>query len=150
MDLLFKYKELFKEIIEYKREIEMNNDYFKEYSEPEFYNLNIKKPMEFQLNKVINFYNSVNNNFRKEFRNIAIDDIYGYIFLLEEKNDKKYKGLEQRYNSLKKMTTKNIFELKTSFINIKNNFKQIKLLDESTIVHNLNPNSEILFKLLNK
>lgn len=151
MDLLFNYEKLFEEIIKYKGELEMNNEYFKEYCEPEYYNLNIKKKMEFQLDKVINFYNSVNENFSKEFRNIAIDNIYEYLILLEEKNDdENYKGLEQRFNSLKKTKTKNIFELTTSFFNIQKNFKQIKLLDESTIVHNLNPNSEILFKLLNK
>ena len=72
------------------------------------------------------------------------------MFLLEEKNDKKFIGLEHRFKSLKKMTTKNIFELKTSFFNIQKNFKPIKLLDESTIIHNLNPNNEILFILFNK
>ena len=150
MNLLFNYEKLFEEIIDYKREIEMNNDYFKEYSEPEHYTNKIKKNMEFQLNNVINFYKIVNKNFIIEFRNIAIDKIDGYMLELESENIKKYKILEPRYKLLKKMNAKNIHDLQIDFSYIKENFEMIKLLDETTIVHNLNPNGEILFNLLNK
>ena len=69
---------------------------------------------------------------------------------LESENIKKYKILEPRYKLLKKMKAKNIHDLQIDFSYIKENFEMVKLLDESTIVHNLNPNGEILFKLLNK
>ena len=43
---------LFGKIFDYKREIEMNNDYYKEYSESGYYNNNIQPQMEFQLKKI--------------------------------------------------------------------------------------------------
>ena len=64
MDLLFNYEKLFEEIIEYKREIEMNNEYFKEYSEPEYYYI---------------FYHSYNTNFYEFFK--MINYLFSFIIL---------------------------------------------------------------------
>lgn len=150
INLLFCYETLFEKISDYKREIEMNNDYYKEYSESGYYNNNIHHKMEFQLKKINEILKSVDINFQKEFRNVIIDNINEYLFLLEEKNALESKKLEEKFKSLIKMKTKNIYELKIDFSKIKNDFESFKLLDESTIVNNLNPNGEILFKLLNK
>ena len=150
INLLFCYEMLLEKISDYKREIEMNNDYYKEYSESEYYNNNIKNKMEFQLKKIYKILKSVDINFQKEFRNVIIDNINKYLFLLEGKNALESKKLEEKFKSLIKMKTKNIYELKIDFSKIKNDFEPFKLLDESTIVNNLNPNNEKLFKLLNK
>ena len=63
--------------------------------------------------------------------------------------DIKYLELEKKFKLVRKMNVKNIDELQIDLMQIKNNFKSFKLLDESTIVHNLNPNNDILFILLN-
>ena len=150
MDLLFNYEKLFEKIITYKREIEMSIDYYKEYSEQKYYNNIIKEKMENQLNKVINLLKAVNYNFDKEFRNIAIENIDEYILMLQTNNCQNKKEMEKRFESLKTVKTKSIAELENDFLNVKNNFKSIKFLDETTIVYNINQNSEMLFNLLNK
>lgn len=150
MDLLFNYEKLFEKIITYKREIEMSIDYYKEYSEQKYYNNIIKEKMENQLNKVINLLKAVNYNFDKEFRNIAIENIDEYILMLQTNNCQNKKEMEKRFELLKTVKTKSIAELENDFLNVKNNFKSIKFLDETTIVYNINQNSEMLFNLLNK
>ena len=106
--------------------------------------------MEIQLNKVINLLKAVNYNFDKEFRNIAIENIDEYILMLQTNNCQNKKEMEKRFESLKTVKTKSIAELENDFLNVKNNFKSIKFLDETTIVYNINQNSEMLFNLLNK
>ena len=150
INLLFCYEMLFGKIFDYKREIEMNNDYYKEYSELAYYKNNIQPQMEFQLKKINELLKKVDINFRKEFRNNIIDNINEYIFILEDKNALESKDLEEKYKSLIKMKTENVYKLKKDFSKIKKDFAHFKLLDESKIVNNLNPNGEILFKLLNK
>ena len=147
MDLLFNYEKLFEKIIDYKREIELNNSYFREYSDDEFYNSNIKNKLEFQLNKVKKIFVEVNSNFIKEFTNFVYDNLNEFIFVNEGKN---YDYLQKKVDSLGKKNTKDIFQLKIYFSNLKNSLKSIHLLDESTIINNLNPNRELLFQLMNK
>ena len=128
----------------------LNNDYYKEYSELAYYNNNIQHQMEFQLKKINELLKKVDINFRKEFRNIIIDNINEYLFILEDKNALESEDLEKKYKSLIRMKTENVHELKKEFSKIKKDFEHYKLLDESTIVNNLNPNGDILFKLMNK
>ena len=150
INLLFCYEMLFGKIFDYKREIEMNNDYYKEYSELAYYKNNIQPQMEFKLKKISELLKKVDINFRKEFRNNIIDNINEYMFILEDKNALNSEDLEKKYKSLIKMKTENVHKLKKEFSKIKKDFEHFKLLDESTIVNNLNPNGEILFKLMNK
>ena len=145
MKLLFKYEKLIEEIKNYKRQIEMNNDYFKEYSEQDYYNNNIKNSIEHQLQRVINLHKFVNINFFKELMNNIIKNFNR----LKKIIDIKYLELEKKFKLVRKMNVKNIDELQIDLMQIKNNYKSFKLLDESTIVHNLNPNNDILFILLN-
>ena len=147
MEPLFNYEILFEKIMNYKREIELNEKYLKEFTDIEYYNSRIKNKIELQLDRVKKTFNVVNMNFIKEFNNMICDNMNEFIFVNEDKN---YDDLKKRINLLGKKTTKDILYLTDQFLKVKKNLKSIHLLDESTIINNLNPNHDMLFQLMNK
>ena len=147
LNILFNYEILFEKMFNYKREIEMNNEYFKEFSDTEYYNKNIKSDLEFQLKKVIACLKDVKNNFYREFHNLSLDNATEYIFFNENKS---LKDFEKKLKSLKIMKATDITRLEENFMKIKKNFESFHLVDESTIINNINPNHELLFQLMNK
>lgn len=154
MDLLFQYEKLLEKMRKYKKEIELNIAYFKVFSDEEDYNKNIKGCLELQLTKTKNSINDVIRNFKNEFLNLVYDNIDQYIFETEI-NDDNNENIDIEYfknilQSLKKLKTKDFFELEKNFKQLKLKFKSIYLLDESFIIKYLNPNNDLAFQLMNK
>ena len=138
---------------QYKKEIELNIDYFKIFSDEEEYNKNIKECLLLQLTRTKNNINDVIKNFKNEFLNLVYDNIDGYIFESEINDNNEnidiqcFKDILQ---TLKKLKTKDFLELEKNFNNLKLKLKPIYLLEESFIIKYLNPNNDLTFQLMNK
>ena len=135
-------------IKDFLRLVELNNTYFKYYSQKKFYENNQKMIYEKVIEKTKIMLEEVNDNFEKVFINTIYDRFKKFILLGKGSKEKKEKinFILSKHKNLKPIPIK---KLKLSFDNFRRNIKYIAVKDESSIIKNINPNNEFIFQLMN-
>lgn len=148
LELLFDYQYFMDKIKDFLRLVELNNTYFKYYSQKKFYENNQKMIYEKVIEKTKIMLEEVNDNFEKVFINTIYDRFKKFILLGKGSKEKKEKInlILSKHKNLKPIPIK---KLKLSFDNFRRNIKYIAVKDESSIIKNINPNNEFIFQLMN-
>ena len=158
--IFFKFQSLFESLNELKKLVELNKEYFALFSDEK--ELNIISI----LNKALTQINKLNKlfyfNFRKIFMQCIISSFINYIKydsnIIDKNVINEMKSEVKLYNDsiIKSIKNEENIELTFSGLTksigiIKNDLtKNICFKDESWILNNLNPNNNIIFKLMNK
>ena len=137
---------------DYIRLVKLNNEYFKNYSESNLYQI-VQKPQYEELVKSLQIHLSkININFTKEFLNLIYSKHEECKLLNDEDMEKDIK-IKRKVDSFltknKPQIAPKIYELEASFYEIKFKKKNIAVKSESSIVKSINPRNNLIFQLLN-